>query len=37
MDIDRFVEECVAANQETDAQVAVNEVLAKQFRLLILS
>jgi predicted metal-dependent enzyme (double-stranded beta helix superfamily) len=29
MDIDRFVEECVAANQETDAQVAVNEVLAK--------
>jgi predicted metal-dependent enzyme (double-stranded beta helix superfamily) len=29
MDIDRFVEECVAANQEADAQVAVNEVLAR--------
>jgi len=29
MDIDRFVEECVAANQETDAQAAVNEVLAR--------
>jgi len=29
MDIDRFVEECVAANQETNAQVAVNEVLAR--------
>jgi len=29
MDIDRFVEECVAANQETDAQAAVNMVLAK--------
>ena len=29
MDIDRFVEECVAANQENDAQVAVNEVLAR--------
>lgn len=29
MDIERFVEECVVANQETDAQAAVNEVLAR--------
>ena len=29
MDIDRFIEECVAANQETDAQAAVNAVLAR--------
>jgi len=29
MDIDRFVEECVIANQEGDAQAAVNEVLAR--------
>jgi len=29
MDIDRFVEECVAANQESDPQVAVNAVLAR--------
>ena len=29
MDIDRFVEDCIAANQEADAQVAVAEVLAK--------
>lgn len=29
MDIDRFVEECVAANQEQEAQAAVNEVLAR--------
>lgn len=29
MDIDRFVEDCVAANREVDAQAAVNEVLAK--------
>ena len=29
MDIDRFVADCVAANEETDAQSAVNEVLAK--------
>jgi len=29
MDIERFVEECVAANQEADAQAAVNEVLAR--------
>lgn len=28
MDIDGFVEECVAANQETDAQAAVNAVPA---------
>ena len=30
MDIDRFVEDCVAANQEADAQAAVNEVLARE-------
>ena len=29
MDVERFVEECVAANRETDAQEAVSEVLAK--------
>jgi len=29
MDIDRFVEDCVAANQEADAQVAVNMLLAR--------
>jgi predicted metal-dependent enzyme (double-stranded beta helix superfamily) len=29
MDIDRFVADCVAANEETDAQTAVNEVLAR--------
>lgn len=29
MDIERFVEECVAANEETDAQAAVKEVLAR--------
>lgn len=28
MDIDRFVADCVAANNETEAQAAVNEVLA---------
>jgi len=29
MDIDRFVADCIAANKETDAQEAVNEVLAR--------
>jgi len=29
MDIDRFVANCIAANEETDAQIAVNEVLAR--------
>jgi predicted metal-dependent enzyme (double-stranded beta helix superfamily) len=29
MDIDRFVADCVAASEETDAQGAVNEVLAR--------
>jgi len=29
MDIDRFIADCIAANEETDAQVAVNEVLAR--------
>jgi len=29
MDIDRFVEDCIAANKEADAQAAVNEVLAR--------
>ena len=29
MDIDRFVADCIAANDETDAQFAVNEVLAR--------
>jgi predicted metal-dependent enzyme (double-stranded beta helix superfamily) len=29
MDIDRFVADCMAANEEPDAQTAVNEVLAR--------
>ena len=29
MDIDRFIEDCVAANRETEAQEAVKEVLAR--------
>jgi len=29
MDIERFVADCVAANEEADAQMAVNEVLAR--------
>jgi hypothetical protein len=29
MDVDRFVEDCLIANQESDAQAAVREVLAK--------
>ena len=29
MDIERFVADCVAANEEADAQAAVNEVLAR--------
>jgi len=29
MDIERFVADCIAANEEADAQVAVNEVLAR--------
>jgi predicted metal-dependent enzyme (double-stranded beta helix superfamily) len=29
MDIERFVEECVVANQDGDAQIAVKEVLAR--------
>lgn len=29
MDVDRFVADCVTANQEADAQAAVNEVLAR--------
>ena len=29
MDIDRFVADCIAANEEKDAQIAVNEVLAR--------
>jgi len=29
MDIDRFVADCLAANEEADAQIAVNEVLAR--------
>ena len=29
MDIDRFIEECVTANQEADAQAAVNAVLTR--------
>jgi predicted metal-dependent enzyme (double-stranded beta helix superfamily) len=29
MDIDRFVADCITANKETDAQAAVNEVLAR--------
>ena len=29
MNIDRFVEDCIAANKEADAQLAVKEVLAR--------
>ena len=29
MNIDHFVQDCIAANEETDAQAAVNEVLAR--------
>ena len=29
MEIDRFVADCIAANEEADAQAAVNEVLAR--------
>lgn len=29
MDVDRFVEDCVIANQESDAQAAVKEILAR--------
>ena len=29
MDIDRFVADCIAANEDVDAQAAVNEVLAR--------
>ena len=29
MDIDRFIEDCVAANRETEAQTAVKDVLAR--------
>lgn len=29
MDVERFVEECIAANKEIDAQAAVNEVIAR--------
>ena len=29
MDIDRFVADCIAANEESDAQAAVNELLAR--------
>ena len=29
MEIDRFVADCIAANEESDAQAAVNEVLAR--------
>jgi len=29
MDLDRFVADCIAANEEADAQIAVNEVLAR--------
>ena len=29
MDVDRFVEDCVIANQDSDAQAAVKEVLAR--------
>lgn len=29
MDIDRFVDDCIAAREESDAQAAVNEVLAR--------
>jgi len=29
MDIERFVEDCVAANEEAEAQAAINEILAR--------
>lgn len=29
MDMDRFIADCIAANEETDAQSAVNDVLAR--------
>ena len=29
MDIDRFVADCIAANEETNAQAAINEILAQ--------
>jgi predicted metal-dependent enzyme (double-stranded beta helix superfamily) len=29
MEIERFIADCIAANEETDAQTAVNEVLAR--------
>lgn len=29
MEIDRFIADCIAANEETDAQAAVNDVLAR--------
>ena len=29
MDIDRFVADCIAANEEADAQAAINEILAR--------
>ena len=29
MDIDRFVADCVAANEETNAQAAINDILAR--------
>jgi predicted metal-dependent enzyme (double-stranded beta helix superfamily) len=29
IDLDRFVADCIAANEEADAQIAVNEVLAR--------
>lgn len=29
MDVDRFIADCIAANEEADAQAAVNEVLAR--------
>ena len=29
MDIDRFVADCITANQEVGSQIAVNEVLAR--------
>lgn len=32
MDVDRFVDECVAANKEAEAQAAVQEVLARAVR-----
>ena len=32
MNIDRFIEDCIAANKEADAQLAVKEVLARAVR-----